>query len=111
MAERMKFKFKITEETTIDDVEKELNNLYDANVTEIPFNHIIKIAEYLGCEYQDSPRGSQERFRHPSMKTFGGYFGVHVTHTKVKMVRKVNFKKYLYKPLIQILTEKRNQLK
>lgn len=53
----MKFKFKITEDTTIEDAEKELENLYNAPTVELPFSHIIKIAEFLGAELQDSPRG------------------------------------------------------
>lgn len=61
----MKFKFKITEDTTIEDAEKELENLYSAPVVDLPFNHVVKIAKFLGAELQESPRGSMERFWHP----------------------------------------------
>lgn len=43
----MKFKFKITDDTTIEDAEKELENLYSAPVVDLPFNHVVKIAEFL----------------------------------------------------------------
>lgn len=56
----MKFKFKITDDTTIEDAEKELENLYSAPVVDLPFNHVVKIAEFLGAKLQDSPRGSME---------------------------------------------------
>lgn len=51
----MKFKFKITNDTTIEDAEKELENLYSAPVVDLPFNHVVKIAEFLGSKLQDSP--------------------------------------------------------
>lgn len=47
----MKFKFKITDDTTIEDAEKELENLYSAPVVDLPFNHVVKIAEFLGAKY------------------------------------------------------------
>ena len=87
-------KFKIKETTTLDDIEGELNKMYSANVVEFEFNDIIKIAEFLGCEYLGGCGGSQFRFRHPTVNTYGNYFGVHLVHGKrVELVNKANFKK------------------
>src|SRR5574344_1112429 len=105
----MKFKFKITEETTIEDAEEELRALYSAPVTEIPFNHIIKIAEFLGAELQKSPSGSRERFKHPLAPTPGKYFGVHIIHkgkSEVLVLRR-NYKEYLYPILMEIIRLKK----
>lgn len=107
----MKFKFKITEETTIEDVEKELDNLYNAPVVEIPFNHIVKLAEFLGAELQKSPRGSMERFKHNLAPTDGNYFGVHVVHKggNESLVVKKNYKAYLYPILMEIIRLKKSK--
>lgn len=101
----MKFKFKITENTTLDDAEKELRNLYNAPVVDIPFNHVVKIAGYLGAELQKSPSGSMERFKHPLAPTPGNYFGVHVVHKggNEVLIKRVNFKQYLYPILMEII--------
>lgn len=107
----MKFKFKITEETTLDNALDELNNLCKANVNELPFNHIVKISAFLGAELQKSPPGSQERFQHHLVSTFGGYFGVHVVH-KGKgevLIMRANFKKYVYPHLVEIIEKKKAQ--
>ena len=45
----MAFKFKVNSNTTLEDVEKELKRLYNLNVVEIPFNHVVRIAEFIGC--------------------------------------------------------------
>lgn len=107
----MKFKFKITEETTIEDVEKELENLYNAPVVELPFNHIVKLAEFLGAELQKSPRGSMERFKHNLAPTPGNYFGVHVVHKggDESLVIRNNYKKYLYPILMEIIRIKKSK--
>ncbi|MDP4239741.1 MAG: hypothetical protein Q8904_09780 [Bacteroidota bacterium] len=108
----MKFKFKITDETTVEDALNELENLCNAPVNELPFNHIVKIAEFLGAELQrPSPPGSMERFRHPSVKTFGGYFGVHIIHKgkNESLIQKVNFKKYLYPFLVEIIKDQKEK--
>ena len=107
----MKFKFKITDDTTIEDAEKELENLYSAPVVDLPFNHVVKIAEFLGAKLQDSPRGSMERFYHPLAPTPGKYFGVHVVHKggNEVLIKRTNFKQYLYPILIEIIRIKKKQ--
>lgn len=94
----MKFKFKITDQTSFQDALNEINKLYNANINEIPFNHIIKIAEFIGAELQKSPPGSMERFKHPAINTFGNFFSVHVIHggKNEVMVQRANFRKYLF---------------
>lgn len=104
----MKYKLKLNENTTLDDIEHELEKLYSENVVEHPFDYIVKIAEFLGCELMKSPTGSQERFRHPLAGTFGNYFGVHLVHgKKVKTVNRANYKKYLYPTLKEIVKKMR----
>ena len=107
----MKFKFKITDDTTIEDAEKELENLYSAPVVDLPFNHVVKIAEFLGAKLQDSPRGSMERFYHRIAPTPGKYFGVHVVHKggNEVLIKRTNFKQYLYPVLIEIIRIKKKQ--
>jgi hypothetical protein len=107
----MKFKFKITETTTIDDAEKELDSLCSVPVNEIPFNHILKIAEFLGVEHMKANGGSMERFHHPlaETETYGGHFGVHIVHKgKAEvLVMRTNYKKYMYPILKKIIEKKR----
>ena len=105
----MKFKFKITENTTIDDAEKELDSLCSVPVNEIPFNHILKITEFLGVEHIKANGGSAERFHHPLAETFGGHFTIHIVH-KGKgevLVMRTNYKKYIYLVLKKIIEKKR----
>lgn len=97
-------KFKIKETSTLNDIEDELNRMYSSDAVELEFNDIIKIAEFLGCKYHGGCGGSQVRFSHPAVNTFGNYFGVHLIHgRKVEMVNKANFKKYLYPNLMIII--------
>lgn len=105
----MKFKFRIKEDTTLEDAENELKNLYNAPVVDIPFNHVAKIAEFIGAELQKSPSGSMERFKHPLASTHGNYFGVHVVHKggDEVLIKRINFKQYLYPILMEIIRLKK----
>ena len=89
-----------------------LHDLGKANITEIPFNHICKILEFIGAELQKNTTGSQKRFYHPDCPTFGGYFGVHIIHKGKDdvSVAKQNFKTYILpraREIIEILIERR----
>jgi len=107
-----KFKFKITDETQLEDALSALEDLGKANITEIPFNYICKILEFVGAELQKDTIGSQKRFYHPDCCTFGGYFGVHIKHGgkgEVSVLR-INFKTYILKiarEIIRINIERR----
>ncbi|MFA7141200.1 MAG: hypothetical protein WC126_09410 [Proteiniphilum sp.] len=101
-------KFKIKENTTLEEIEDELKRIYSSNVVEIELGDIIKIAQYLGCIYHGGTGGSQVRFSHPAIKTFKNFFGVHIIHgRKVETVKRIDFKAYLYKHLISIIESKR----
>ena len=103
----MKFKFKITDETTLDDAERALKDLYEAPVPELPLNHIEKlVVDFLGAEKVKSV-GAMVRFRHPLAPTPGNYFGAHVKHKggDERLVLKVNYKQYLYPALIEIIRQ------
>ncbi len=107
-----KFKFKNNENTTIQDAEEALEELRNINVPEIPFNHIKKIAEYLGCEYYPSKgTGSSEHFRHECLvgyrMYYDGFFQIH--SIKGKVVNRANFRKYFYLPLMAIIKIKKKQ--
>ncbi len=103
----MKFKFKINENTTLNDVKIELNVIKSANVKEIPLNHLFKIIEFIGAK-QVTATGSSVRFEHYLLKDnpfFHGYFQVHKVHgggdkDKITMI---DFKKYIYPVLIIII--------
>lgn len=101
-----KFKFK---GTTTEDVEEELERLCTMDAKEIPLNHIIKVVSVIGVEYVTGQNtGSQVRFQHPEVETYGHYFGVHKEH-KGKgedLVLKRNFKQYMV-PHLKIIIAKR----
>lgn len=48
----MKFKFKITEDTTIEDAEKELEILYNSSVVELPLTMWLKLQNSLEQNYK-----------------------------------------------------------
>ena len=102
-----KFKFKINADTSLDDIEEEVEYLCTVNSNEIPFNHVIKIAVALGCEYCGGNGGSQERFKHKEVYTDNNYFGVHVIHKgkSEKLIMRVNYKKYIY-PWFRVIIDK-----
>lgn len=105
----MKFKLKIKEDTTLEEIEDELDVLYDAPVPDLPFKYIEKMAVFLGAERMKSPSGSMERFKHPLAPTPGNYFGVHVIHKggDEMLIRRVDYKKYLYPILTEIIKLKK----
>jgi hypothetical protein len=107
----MKFKFKINEYTTLDDVQAELDALRSANVKEIPLNHLRRIIDFLGA-IRVPATGSSVRFSHPILKKYPqyqGYFAVHKIHKggDQEEIRKNDYKKYLYPALITIIEEKK----
>lgn len=101
-----KFKFK---GTTTEDVEKEIERLCTMDAIEIPLNHIKKVVSVIDVEYVEGENtGSQVRFQHPDVETYGHYFGVHKEH-KGKgedLVLKRNFKQYMM-PHLKVIIAKR----
>ena len=109
-----KFKFKINENTTFQDAEEALESLWNINIPDIPFDHIKKIALFLGCKYYPSKgRGSSEHFRHECLVGYSNYYdGFFQVHSKKgKTVNKINFRRYFYPPLIAIIKIKKKQNK
>ena len=103
-----KFKFKINENTNYRDAFEALEELKKTGVSEIPFNYLLKITDFLDCEYLPKKgTGSSEHFRHKCLVGHshytGGFFQVHVEHKKRKMVKKLYFKKFFYPPLVTII--------
>jgi len=103
----MKFKIKINENTTLDDIRKELETLKSAIVTEIPLNHLLKITNFLGA-VQVTATGSSIRFTHPLIMQhpyYHGYFQVHKIHKggDKDEIRINDFKKYLFPALMTII--------
>jgi len=103
----MKFKIKINENTTLDDIRNELETLKSANVTEIPLNHLLKIVNFLGA-VQVTASGSSIRFTHPLLiqhPFYHGYFQVHKIHKggDKDEIRIIDCKKYLFPALITII--------
>jgi hypothetical protein len=103
----MKFKIKITENTSLGDIKEELEKLKKINVNEIPLNHIRKIIVFLGAE-EIQATGSSIRFYHEILKDqpfYRGYFQIHKVHKggNKDMIRKVDFVKYLYPVLVLII--------
>lgn len=103
----MKFKIKINEKTTLDDIRIELEALKSANVTEIPLNHLFRIIEFLGA-VQIPSTGSSVRFEHHLLRQhpyYHGYFAVHKIHKggDNDQIRKNDYKAYLYPALLTII--------
>lgn len=103
----MKFKIKINESTTLDDIRIELEALKSANVNEIPLNHLLRIFEFLGV-VQVQSTGSVVRFEHPLLKNhpyYHGYFSVHKIHKggDNDQIRRNDFKTYLLPALLIII--------
>ena len=106
----VKFKFKITNETSIEDIEREFDDLCNTNANEIPLNHIVKLAKFLDVEYYGVDKGgSAVRFRHDIISNFGGYFTVHIKHKggDEQLIKKTDYKAFLYKNFKQIITYKK----
>ena len=103
----MKFKIKIDENTSLEDIKNELEKLKKANVSEIPLNYIRKITLFLGIE-EIQGKGSGIRFysevllEHPY---YNGYFQVHKIHKggNKELIRKSDYVKYVYPTLIIII--------
>jgi len=103
----MKFKIKINEKTSLDDIRLELEALKSANVNEIPLNHLLKIIEFLGA-VQVPSTGSSVRFEHHLLKRhpyYHGFFSVHKTHKggDMDLIKRIDFKTYLYPALLTII--------
>lgn len=104
----MKFKIKINENTTIEDIRTELENLKLANTNEIPLNHLLKITEFLGAK-RIIATGSSVRFQHEILKSYPpykGFFQVHKIHKggDIDLIRKNDFKTYMY-PVLSLIIE------
>jgi hypothetical protein len=103
----MKFKIKINEDTVLEDIRIELENLKSLNINEIPLNHLLKITEFLGAK-RITATGSSVRFQHEIIKNYPpykGFFQVHKIHKggDVDLIRKNDFKTYLYPVLMLII--------
>ena len=103
-----KFKFKTSDNPTLDEVEETLDEIASIDSNEIPFNHLKKIAEYLGAVYEPHKGGSRRRFKHELLTKYHqyqhGYFGVDVIHSgkAEERARKRDVVKY-YLPAVRLL--------
>ena len=113
-----KFKFKVTDNTTIDDVECELEKLKNLDVQEMPLNHILKITDFLSVEKlrgRAGGTGSSVRFRHSYLEHYKhyhqGYFKIDLIHTgkAERIIGKRDFVRYLLPPLLEIIKIKREK--
>jgi len=103
----MKFKIKINETTSLQDIRYELDSLKSANVTEIPLNHLKKIISFLGATEATST-GSSVRFRHKLLDRhpyYNGYFQIHKIHKggDQDFIKMNDYRSFLYKALIAII--------
>lgn len=108
----MKFKFKINENTTLEDIQVELEELKLANVKEIPFNHLRKLIDFLGSK-QVTTTGSSLSFFHELLlqhPQYHGHFSVHKIHKggDQVLIKMTDYKAYLYKALITIIELKKS---
>ena len=109
----MKFKFKINETTSLQDIRDELDSLKSANVTEIPLNYLKKIILFLGATEATSS-GSSVRFYHKLLLRhpyFNGYFQIHKIHKggDQDFIKINDYRSFLYKALIAIIELKDKQ--
>jgi hypothetical protein len=104
----MKFKIKINETTSLQDIRDELDSLKIANVNEIPLNHLRKIINFLGATEIPSTGGSSVRFQHRHLQKhpyYHGYFQIHKIHKggDQDFVKKNDYRSILYNALITII--------
>jgi hypothetical protein len=108
----MKFKFKISESTTDDDIKQELDRLYKLNIKEIPLNYVLKLIDFLGVKKVPAS-GAALRFHHSALEDhkyfYEGFFSVHKIHKggNEQLITIHDYRKYLYPPLIAIIEIKR----
>ena len=105
----MNFKFKVNESTTLKDARNFLDELKSANVKEYNLNDILRVLHFLGAEEITAKGGSAIRFRHEILvghpHHLDGIFKIHIIHKggAKQLVSKIDFKVYMYGPLIQII--------
>jgi hypothetical protein len=117
----VKFKIKLKNNASPDNIKNVLDALEKLQSNEIPFNFIIKLAKALGAEYQNKGqsrgKGSMERFYHKDLANYhhytNGYFSVHVVHKGKSqvLVHKKNFQKYILPHLRLLLELKKEESK
>lgn len=112
----MKFKFKINDETSLDDAFEELEKIKKSNLKELPMNHLIKIMEFIGIEEMSGSGGSGLRFRSEYLIDepyyTDGIFQVHRIHkggSEIK-IRMHDYKNYLYPTLVKIISIKKQKI-
>jgi len=103
----MKFKFKPNEDTTLEEIRQELENIKLANIPEIPLNHLRRIIEFLGAR-QVQATGSSVRFFHPALAEhpyYHGYFQIHKIHKggDQDLIRRSDYKAILLPALLTII--------
>lgn len=103
----MKFKIKISKTTSLKEIRNELDNLKSANVTEIPYNHLKKIIDFLGATEVTST-GSSLRFYHKLLERhpyYKGHFQIHKIHKggDQDFIKINDYRSFLYKALIAII--------
>ena len=103
----MNFKIKIDEYTSLDEIRNELAFIRNANVPEIPLNHLRKIIQFLGAE-EVQGTGSSIRFYHKILEKhplYRGYFQIHKIHKggDQDFVKRNDYKSFLYNVLITII--------
>lgn len=113
-----KFKFRITEDTCLEDVERALKELATLPSNEILLNDLSKIFDFLGVEQPSGRKGgtgSIIRFRHALLENdpryHEGKFSVHVIHggKDQKKIRKVNYIRYTMPTLKEIIRRKKEE--
>lgn len=111
----MKNKFKITENTTLNDIKDQLDYIKTLSVKELELNSLRKIINYLGAE-EVLGVGSKICFRHEILLKhpfYHGNFTVHKIHKggSVELITMIDYKSYLYKALLEIIKLKENEIK
>ena len=103
----IKFKIKLNETTSLQDLRDELDSLKSANIKEIPLNHLKKIISFLGATEATST-GSSVRYHHKLLDRnpyYHGYFQIHKIH-KVgdqDLLKLNDYWSFLYKAFIAVI--------
>ena len=111
----MSFKFKVNDNTTLDDARNFLDELRKANVKELYLNDIRKVLTFLGVTEIGLTGGSAIRFKHESLigqkYHLDGIFIIHIIHKggNQQIVTKNDFKNYMYDPLVLIIELLKNK--
>ena len=108
----MKKKFKLSPETTLDEIINRIEDLKSYDKLEMPVSEFENIFKHLGAK-KEYATGSSIRFSHPELKAnkdLNGFCSVHMIHgKKIELIEKVFYKRYVYRALYYLIQRQKDK--